>query len=866
MKSKVFLLLLFVSCYLNGQEVPRIVAYQTEDYEADGQNWMITQACDGSIFVANSAGILRYNGFNWQLIPFKEKRRVRSVFLGKDCKVYCGGYRDFGVIEQDKHHNWTYRSISDTIFNNRTEEVWHIFAADKQLFFQSFADVYQYDYQKAQVLTPPENIMFGANLNQEVLFPKIRGGLFTFENQTFKEKGLSGNFPSNAKITGLTTLANQELLIATQFNGLFTLRGNQMMSVDRPIQDLARRDQINRLLRLSDGSLVIGTIQDGIFILDQNLDIKFHINRQSGLSNNTVLALFEDKEKDLWVGTDNGLNLIKLSQANRYYYDRNDLIGNVVTSINYGQEFFLGTNKGLFIRDEKGLESIPEIQDQVWSFWSDNEENLLIGHNEGTSLYRDGQIYNISTVTGGLKMLLLPNGKVLQSTYTGWILLQPIDKGWTFEQRVLGTNVSFLNFLLKGNTVYGINSNEGLFRQVFNEDFTQVVQSENLKGKYPIPGTANLEFHSINDQSFFCITNDCFQIKGKTYHKLTIGKDSALLTKLNQKQRYKNQMVPIDGGYAKIVESEATSIDSIYLEYFLVNNEPYPLKKGLVSLKSVENNLDIQLLSTHYPAQASHYEYAVDYKGTSPYWSSLPENGRIRLQALQTGTYQVLLRNKDHPATTELLYFEIFPPWYASWPGGLLYLGLTFLSYFFIVRYQKRKAQLSQEKLLAEKEREMEKERMLVKNNELEREVNYKSQMLANSTMTLIQKNKMLNELKSFIEEELQETSPIRKTKNRLMHLINRNINSDEDWQIFEHNFNQIHQAFMERLQHEFSSLSPNDLKLAAYIRIGLPSKEIAPLMNISFRSVENNRSRLRKKLQLNPSDNLKDFLLHYGE
>lgn len=840
-----------------------MVTFQTEDYGADAQNWMITQGCDGSIFVANSAGILRYNGFNWDLIPFKDRRRVRSVFLGKDCKIYCGGYRDFGVLEQEGHL-WSYRSISDTAFNNRQEEIWHIFSANEQLFFQSFADVYQYDYQKTRLLSPPENIMFGANLNQEILFPKIRSGLFNFVDQAFQEKELTGFFPENAKITGLSALSEQAILMATQFNGLYLLKNNQITKIDRPIQDLARRDQINRLLRLSDGRLVIGTIQDGIFILDQNLEIKFHINRQSGLSNNTVLALFEDQAGDLWVGTNSGLNLIKLSHPNRYYYDRNDLIGTVISSINHKEDFFLGTNKGLFIRDEQGLESINAIQDQVWSFWSDSKDNLLIGHNEGTSLYRDKEIYKISTVTGGLQMLQLPNGKVLQSTYTGWILLQQIDNAWAFEQRIFGTSVAFLNFLLIDHTVYGINSNEGLFKQVFNDDFTQVIQSEKLQGSIPVPGTAELMFYNHKNKAFFCMSNECFQIKDNTYSKLQNGIDSTALQQLDLQQRYQSQLTPIDGGYAKIVEPEGSSIECIDLEYLMVNNQTYAIDKEPLSLKSVENNLDIQLLSSYYTIQASDYEYTVDYKGTSPYWSNLPKNGKIRLQALQTGSYQVLVRPKDQSTVATLLNFEIFPPWYASWLGGMLYLGLTFLSYFFIVRYQKQKAQHTQERLLAEKEREMEKERILAKNNELEREVNYKSQMLANSTMTLIQKNKMLNELKAYIEEELQQSNHIRKTKNRLMHLINRNINSDEDWQIFEHNFNQIHQAFMERLQNEYSVLSPNDLKLAAYIRIGLPSKEIAPLMNISFRSVENNRSRLRKKLQLESTDNLKEFLLHY--
>jgi len=113
---------------------------------------------------------------------------------------------------------------------------------------------------------------------------------------------------------------------------------------------LAKTNQINQMLRLSNGHYVLGTIQNGIYILSEQLEIKYHINRQLGLTNNTVLSLFEDEIGDIWVGTDNGLNLIKWSDPNRYYYDRNDKIGRIFDVIEQDGKLYLGTNKGLFVR------------------------------------------------------------------------------------------------------------------------------------------------------------------------------------------------------------------------------------------------------------------------------------------------------------------------------------------------------------------------------------------------------------------------------------------------------------------------------------------------------------------------------------
>ena len=94
------------------------------------------------------------------------------------------------------------------------------------------------------------------------------------------------------------------------------------------------------------------------------------------------------------------------------------------------------------------------------------------------------------------------------------------------------------------------------------------------------------------------------------------------------------------------------------------------------------------------------------------------------------------------------------------------------------------------------------------------------------------------------------------------MHLIELNINNQEDWQIFESHFAQVHQDFLKKLKEKHTDLTASDLQLAAYIRTNLSSKEISPLFNISLRSVENKRYRLRKKLGLLHADNLIGYLM----
>lgn len=78
-------------------------------------------------------------------------------------------------------------------------------------------------------------------------------------------------------------------------------------------------------------------------------------------------------------------------------------------------------------------------------------------------------------------------------------------------------------------------------------------------------------------------------------------------------------------------------------------------------------------------------------------------------------------------------------------------------------------------------------------------------------------------------------------------------------------NFNieaeKMHKDFYQRLSDQFPDLTENDKRLATLLRLGFSSKEIAPLLNISPKSVEIIRYRLRKKINLKKGDNLIQFI-----
>jgi hypothetical protein len=268
-------------------------------------------------------------------------------------------------------------------------------------------------------------------------------------------------------------------------------------------------------------------------------------------------------------------------------------------------------------------------------------------------------------------------------------------------------------------------------------------------------------------------------------------------------------------------------------------------------------------------------------------WSAFTPTNVKEYTKLPSGTYTFKVRAESalDSETGEATYqFIILPPWYQSWPALVFYfilllLGLCLLVIFIDKRSEKGALEMKErkEKEMQEQEerfkadsREKEKEIVSLKNQKLQYELRHKSQELASSTMNLIRKNEILLEISQHLDKMANEIRSSKEPANILKRLltmqddIKKNIERDDNWKKFEANFDMVYENYLKRLGEQFSALTVSDKKLCAYLKMGLCSKDIAPLMNMSFRSVEMNRYRLRKKLNLSRDINLTEYLQNF--
>ncbi|MDD2797949.1 MAG: triple tyrosine motif-containing protein [Bacteroidales bacterium] len=268
--------------------------------------------------------------------------------------------------------------------------------------------------------------------------------------------------------------------------------------------------------------------------------------------------------------------------------------------------------------------------------------------------------------------------------------------------------------------------------------------------------------------------------------------------------------------------------------------------------------------------------FSFNLDGFDKRWSDpKPENAREYVQ-LPHGVYKLYVRATT--STGELLgeinyTFEIRPPFYLTNIAFLFYFLLILAIIAYIGIYIRRQFHKKKEKFQLEqlekhrKELEQSESQIIhLENEKLESELTLKSKELASSTMSIIKKNDILVQIREELvrQKELLGTQYPKKYFDKVTRIIDENVSSDDDWAIFQTNFDRIHENFFRHLRSNYPDLTSNDLRFCAYLRLNLATKDIANLMNISIKGVEAGRYRIRKKLNIPSEKSLTEFMIDF--
>jgi len=732
----------------------------------------------------------------------------------------------------------------------------------------------------------------------KILFGTNNKGLYVYDGINFKQWKTDIDetlFASNIN-NGL--FINNQYCLGSILNGVFIINNNGKL-INHIDSKYLQNSTILSIDTDKLGNIWLG-LDKGLSYISFNTPFDIYLDKNNSESVYTGII----HNNKLYIGSNQGIYYYELGKDN--HFSSKKLIPGTQGQVWFikliDNKIYCGLNDGTYLLENNKLKKIGSLSGGYNLIKLDNDKGVYIQNTysqlvtyktEQSSLVQHQTIEGFSSPSKLLEVDF--QGNIwLGHSIDGITRLQPNNDLSSIVKTLKIDDKQGLNF--KTNRVYKVDNRivvpsiKGLLRwDDIKEQFVLFdelnAQLQDFEKSYAIISLPNSRYWFIKNNEW-----GLFEIRfGKAILLYRIIPE---MYNFNLVENYENiaslndslELICLDNGFAllnifqlnRLVEINIPpSITSLQIWSDGNSKEDYPItttKK--VEIPFNQNNIEVSFTSNEVLGTKRYFQYRL--LEIENEWSNWNTNTTVLYNRLPTGNYTFQVRTlnaKGIVTKSSELTFEVKPPYYQSTTAILFYCAFVIIMVYLLWKFNRirlqrhidRQRKLEEEKLNRERE-EAEKTIIKLQNDNLQADIQYKSSQLALSTMSIVKKNELLMEIGNELagmKTELGYRIP-NKYFDKINKLINQNIDNEHDWEIFEQLFDQAHQNFFKRLKDAYPTLTASDLRLCAYLRMNLSSKEIAPLINITVRGVEERRYRLRKRLNLSTEESLTDFILQF--
>ncbi len=414
--------------------IPPIRNFTKKVYQAAPQNWDIARSRNQVMYFANNIGLLTFDGTFWQTHPIGNKTILRSVCVLDDGRIMAGGQGEIGWFKSNNSGILEYSSLTAQMpeaYKN-FEDVWQIFSLGKQIFLNTSREVFIWDDVKMQVHPFNGRIEKIEKVNNVILLYEENGGLYLWKNNRFEK--IAPSLPTASPVTGIISGQKSDtLIVSTMKDGLFYFAGGKWGKMDTPWNTFFMESWVNQIIVLADGNIAVGTAQNGLLVFHPDKKSSMYISLSQGIQSNNVLSLYQDPIGDLWVCTEQGIDLIQYHAPYRMVFPDGALKGAGYAAAVHQNKLYLGTTNGLFRHDHShsrsGFYQVSGTKGQVWKL-DTLFGKLFLGHHEGAFEVSNEGLKTILKGTGAWKFTGLGDRDLLIGTYEGVGLYQKDASGY----------------------------------------------------------------------------------------------------------------------------------------------------------------------------------------------------------------------------------------------------------------------------------------------------------------------------------------------------------------------------------------------------------------------------------------------------
>lgn len=431
--------------------LPYVQNYGQNDHERGVQNWGAVQDQQGRMYFGNTSGVLMFDGHYWSLIRLSNSNTVRSLDIDDEGIIYVGGVGDLGFLELDSLGAMSFHSLTHLVpeeFRSVYLDAIFTLATDQGVFFVGTRMIFHYVNGEMKIyemdeVKGPFNRAWEVNGKFYTLRPM--SGLYHYNNGEL-ELVPGGEMVKNPGSTASGLLPyNENELLFIDYLGNTVIFGDEGGRVEKStslenLKVILSKGFVTNTIKLPSGDVAFSSENAGVFITDENFNLKFNINKKAGLFNDTAKKGFIDKNGNYWVPTSTGISYIILNNPITVTNEKQGLDNGLISLVEKEDTLFIGTSWGVKYEDGGEFKQIPNSQLEVWDL---DVVNSQLYASAGGALQRmkvDGTNEEVKRAEPwGLIPLKEHPGKYILHCYQyNLLMLEEVNGKLKFDKFILG--------------------------------------------------------------------------------------------------------------------------------------------------------------------------------------------------------------------------------------------------------------------------------------------------------------------------------------------------------------------------------------------------------------------------------------------
>ncbi|HEX3129541.1 MAG TPA: diguanylate cyclase [Thermoanaerobaculia bacterium] len=426
---------------------PLIQSYVPAHPDAESQSFDVTSDPQGVLYVANLAGVLAYDGAWWRLTPVGKAKAAFSIASDASGRIGVGGIDDLGYLAPEPDGSLRYVSLLDRLptGDRRLGQILQVRAAGGGFLYMTTKRLLLWDGTAMRtVATFPGDRPYAASFdaNGEIY-------VWTREGLTRLAGGRLVPVPGGEVFAGRRVdqmlPADGGLLVSVRGEGLFLLRGGEIVPFAPEASRWAVESKVIEGRRLPDGRWVLGSLLGGLLLLRPDGAVDQVVDTSVGLPDDMVSGMVVDREGSLWVALNSGLARVEVASPLSLVDARSGLKGSPYALARHRGDLWVATSAGLFTTEGAGaggglmrLRPVPGIPPSAWSLLSVGGD-LLVGTVYGVSLAEPGGAHPVwaSSTVYALAPSADPE-RVWVGFEEGLAALRRQGREWKLEHKVEG--------------------------------------------------------------------------------------------------------------------------------------------------------------------------------------------------------------------------------------------------------------------------------------------------------------------------------------------------------------------------------------------------------------------------------------------